>query len=188
MTGPDSLSKSFGLSIAFLIPGAVALYAASFFLPVVSQWFGAASNGPTITVGGFLFVILGSAGMGVFVSGIRWMVIDWLVCQKMKLQWLPEPPPGIDQARRKNHDCEAAYQDLRFSHYQFAQFYLNMPFALALAYLAWLIRGQWTGEQVFWLAIGMAVADVVLLMSGKHALERYKEKVTGLFSPTDATA
>src|SRR5688500_5709692 len=138
MTSPDSLSKSFGLSIAFLIPGAVGLYAASFFAPIIRHWFSAPTDGSM--VGGFLFVVLGSAGMGVFISGMRWVVLDWLICQQLKLHWLPEPPNDIDQALRRHKECEAAYQDLRFSHYQFAQFYLNMPFALLLAYIAWVIR------------------------------------------------
>jgi hypothetical protein len=186
MGGPDSLTKSFGLSIAFLIPGAVCLYAASFFAPGIRDWFAVPQDGST--VGGFLFVVLGSIGMGVFISGVRWAVLDLFICKKLEIKWLPDPPPGLDQARRKQRDCEAAYQDLLFRHYQFSQFYLNMPFALALAYGAWLIDGQWTSQQAVWLLVLMAITDVILLASGKHALERYDEKLKGLFSLTDATA
>lgn len=186
MEGPDTLSKSFGLSIAFLIPGAVGLYAASFFAPIIREWFAVKPDGST--VGGFLFVVLGSAGMGVFISGMRWVVIDWLICQRLDIQWLPQAPNGLEQARRRQKDCEAAYQDLRFSHYQFSQFYLNMPFALALAYLAWFIDGQGTAEQATWLALLMLLADAILLASGRHALQRYDQKLKGLFSLTDAAA
>lgn len=186
MNGSDTLSRSFGLSIAFLIPGAVGLYGASFFAPVIAEWFAMKPDGAT--VGGFLFVVLGSAGMGVFISGLRWIVLDWLVCQTLGLHWLPEPPSDLDQARRRHRECEAAYQDLRFSHYQFAQFYLNMPFALALAYLAWCIGGHPALAHAIGFAVLMLVADVILLASGKHALGRYQQKLKGLFSQTDATA
>ena len=49
MNAADTLTKSFGLSIAFLIPGAIELYATSFFVPVVAIWFGADAS---TTVGG----------------------------------------------------------------------------------------------------------------------------------------
>ena len=75
MMGPDNLSKSFGLTIAFLIPGAVGLYAASYFVPEIRDWF-AVHDKTTVSVGGFLFVILGSIGMGVFVGAIRWAVLE----------------------------------------------------------------------------------------------------------------
>jgi hypothetical protein len=169
-----------------LIPGAVGLYAASFYVPVIRDWF--AVQPDSSTVGGFLFVVLGSAGMGVFISGIRWLVLDWFVCQKLDIKWLPEPPSDLDQNRRRHQDCEAAYQDLRFSHYQFSQFYLNMPFALGIAYVAWFFDGDSSREHAVWLAVLMFIADGVLLASGRHALQRYAQKLKGLFSVTDAIA
>jgi hypothetical protein len=123
MEGPDTLSKSFGLSIAFLIPGAVGLYAASFFAPVIRDWFAVSPDGPA--VGGFLFVILGSVGMGVFISGLRWFVLDWLLGEQIGLTWFAQYPAGLDLTRRKDEKAEAAYQDLIFRHYQFYQFYVN---------------------------------------------------------------
>lgn len=190
MTNPDSLSKSFGLSIAFLIPGAVGLYAVSFFAPVVQQWFGTAVDGQVTTVSGFLFVVLGSAGMGVFISGIRWVVLESdFGLRKFGVEWLPKPPIGLDHARRKDERCEAAYQDLLFRHYQFYQFYANMPFALAFAYLAWVVAStSATTERALWLALLMAMSDLVLLLSAKHAISRYAEKLTDLLGLKTAAA
>jgi hypothetical protein len=188
MEGPDNLSKSFGLSIAFLIPGAVGLYAASFFAPVIRDWFSVPTDGTT--VGGFLFVILGSAGVGVFISGIRWLVLESdYGLRAIGFNYAPQPPAGLDIARRKDQTCEAAYQDILFRHYQFYQFYTNMPVALLLAFLAW-----WTAspsvtiERALWLGVLMLLADVVLLLAGRHAIGRYAQKVNDLLGVRGATA
>jgi hypothetical protein len=188
MAGPDSFSKSFGLSIAFLIPGAVGLYAASFFVPVIRDWFSVNTDGAL--VGGFLFVILGSAGMGVFISGLRWLALESEYgLKRTRYSFVPEPPRGLDQARRKDNTCEAAYQDLLFRHYQFYQFYANMPFALALAYIAWAVSSpDATAYRLVVLFIVMAASDLVMFLSGKHAIVRYAEKLNDLLSPRDATA
>lgn len=182
MDAPDTLSKSFGLSIAFLIPGAIGLYATSFYAPTVATWFGASAT--SITVGGFLFVLLGSAGMGVFVSGLRWLVLEQLT------GWVKPAPRNLDLARRKDERCEAAYQDLLFRHYQFYQFYANTPFALALLYLAWLMSGRAdvTLERAIWIFILMGLADIVLLASAKHAIGRYAEKLIELLGLRNAAA
>jgi hypothetical protein len=181
MEAPDTLSKSFGLSIAFLIPGAIGLYATSFYAPTVATWFGADAS---ITVGGFLFVLLGSAGMGVFVSGLRWLVLEELI------GWVKPAPRNLDLARRKDERCEAAYQDLLFRHYQFYQFYANTPFALFFMYLAWFMSGRAdvTNARAFWIFVLMALADLVLLWSAKHAIGRYADKLVELLGLRNAAA
>ncbi len=68
-------SKNFGLLIANLLPGLVALWGASYFSHTVRIWLGASgATGPT--VGGFLYVTLASVGAGMTVSAVRFLVID----------------------------------------------------------------------------------------------------------------
>jgi|KBSMisStandDraft_5_1062788.scaffolds.fasta_scaffold11686_6 hypothetical protein len=188
MEAPDNLSKSFGLGIAFLIPGAVGLYAISFYVPTIESWFGAATDGET-TVGGFLFAILGSAGMGVFISGVRWLVLESEYgVRALKYEFAPRPPAGLDLARRRDEKCEAAYQDLLFRHYQFYQFYANMPFALGFLYSAWTLSGSAATDRAIWLAALMSVADLVLLLSARHAIQRYSERLVDLLGIRNAAA
>ena len=80
----------------------------------------------------------------------------------------------VDLARRKDEKCEAAYQDLLFRHYQFYQFYANMPFALAFTYLAW----------------AFASPDVTpeRAVVGRHAIGRYAQKVSDLLGVRSAAA
>lgn len=62
----DAFSRSFGLIIAFLLPGLVGLVAVGIYHPLVANWL---STTPTTepTVGGFLYVVLGSLAERVFV-------------------------------------------------------------------------------------------------------------------------
>ena len=67
--------KNFGLLIAYLLPGFTAVWGMSYLSPTVHAWLGEASpDGPT--VGGFLYVTLGSVAAGLTVSTVRWAVID----------------------------------------------------------------------------------------------------------------
>jgi hypothetical protein len=115
------------LLIAYVLPGFVVLWGISLHSAVVASWLRASQDMPT--VGGFLFATLGSVGLGLFVSTLRWLVIDpihhatavrppdWDFCQlEQKLQ---------------------AFQLLVESHYRYYQFHSNMILALAFAYAAW---------------------------------------------------
>lgn len=71
----DEIPKYFGLLLAFVLPGFVGLWALSYFEPTLGQWFSTAADKDT-SVGSFFFVVLASIGMGVFVSGLRWLLTE----------------------------------------------------------------------------------------------------------------
>src|SRR5205809_4812579 len=73
----ESSVTNFGLLIAFLLPGTIALWGVSFASDVVRSWFGN-SSADAPTVAGLLYVTLASVGAGLTVSTIRWCVIDTL--------------------------------------------------------------------------------------------------------------
>src|SRR5690349_20986113 len=71
----ESSVCNFGLLIAFLLPGFVALWGVGYVSEVVRFWFGdSPDNAPS--VGGFLYVTLASIVAGLTVSTVRWIVID----------------------------------------------------------------------------------------------------------------
>ena len=121
----DYLRKSFGLVIAFVVPGMIGLYAASFLLPAIQNWFGTVSSQPP-TVGGFLFINVAASGTGVFLSGARYFVIQkWL--------WRQEDP-GSNVPLTGRSQSEAAYQNLVAQFYDFYLFYANTLVALIVLY------------------------------------------------------
>lgn len=118
----DVTSESFGPLIAYLLPGFVALWGASYFSETVHAWL-AVSPEAAPTVGGFLYVTLGSTAAGLVVSAMRWAIIDRLYHRT-----------GIREPRwdftRLSANFEA-FEGLVQNHYRYYQFYSNLLVALS---------------------------------------------------------
>lgn len=113
MTSPDNATKFFGYLIAYVIPGFVGLYAISLHVPQVSEWLGLARTQST-EVGGVLFAMLASLGIGVFFGGVREMLLErFLVHETHRgpCSWtLPSPLAKVNfqqPTRRMNSDDRA---------------------------------------------------------------------------------
>lgn len=73
----QSFDGNFGLIIAYILPGFLCLAGVSRFSPMVAGWMSVAPSAAP-TLGGFLYVALGSLGAGMLVSAFRWLIIDTL--------------------------------------------------------------------------------------------------------------
>ncbi len=74
----DSFDRSFGLVIAFLLPGFLVVLGAALVSPAVATWLlqePAANAG----IGGFFYVIRSSLAAGRVASAVRWLLIDSLL-------------------------------------------------------------------------------------------------------------
>ena len=179
----DQLGQSFGLVIAFLIPGMIGVYAASFHVALISAWFGTAAS-QTTNVGGFLFAILASIGMGVFISGLRWLVLErWM-------RW--EPEQAVNAAARRDDNTELVYQNLVYQFYDFYLFYANTLFALVILYVAWFADAPRTFSMGTLTRTGLlVVACAILYVSAKDSLRRFegrRKTVLGLVQPQRESA
>ena len=67
--------RSFGILIAYLIPGFLTVQAMQQHSPTLRAWFGAAENAEP-TVGGFLYVSVVSFAAGLLASTVRWLLLD----------------------------------------------------------------------------------------------------------------
>ena len=68
-------NENFGLVIAYILPGFVALWGVSYFSPTVESWITASQQGAP-SVAGFMYVTVASLAAGLTVSGVRWAIID----------------------------------------------------------------------------------------------------------------
>lgn len=191
-------ARSFGLVIAFLCPGFIALWGASAFSPTLTEWFGVTAR-ENISVGGFLFVLVGSLAAGVFVSGIRAVVLDGLYEKDLATQaWLPKRaarvlerlwfprkifrglhPLNIDEERLKDEGLFRAYTRVVEGFWRYFQFYGNMAVAVPIGYFSWHIANHKSMIRpgIF---ILFAVSEIVLLISAGDSLETYCRKATQL--------
>jgi hypothetical protein len=124
----DLTRDNFGLLIAYVLPGFVALWGGSYHVEAVRPWLQATPKDAP-TVGGFLYTTLASTTLGLVISGVRWAVVDQLLART-----------GIRQPR---WDFElfaerlTAYEILVVNHYRYYQFYANMLVALAWTYVVY---------------------------------------------------
>ena len=145
------IGSFFGRVIAFVIPGLIALYALSFVVLDLRAWLGY-TEPPTVA--GFLFVILWSIGLGVVVSGFRWVIFR---------RWL-ERDIDITSLNEKN---EPAFRSLVADHYQFYQFYSNSAVSVFFFFAIWVLTQPYSGRMT--LCVGIAtLAGLWLLITCAH--------------------
>jgi hypothetical protein len=161
-------NENFGLLIAYLIPGFLALIGLSEEFPAVQTWIGSSpSKAPT--VGGFLFATIGSVAAGLTVSTIRWLILDHIHA------WTGLRRPEFDFS--KLQDNIDAFEIAVEFHYRYYQFYGNtIVSVIVLGASRPLLPGfpGWVGV----LALMLLVA--LFFVASRDALRKYYARLTFL--------
>lgn len=120
--------KNFGVIIAFWLPGFVLLWGLSISNTEVAQWLRACT---TPSVGGFLYASLASLALGLLISAVRWLVVDWFLSRVTTL-------PEIDFSKLNNKETFAVFLGIVENHYRYYQYYSNTFVAVIVAFAAYL--------------------------------------------------
>jgi len=166
-------SQNFGLIIAYLLPGFVALWGVSYFSPTVEGWI-AASQQDLPTVAGFMYVTLASLAAGVTVSAVRWAIIDHL-----------HHATGIVPPAWRFAHLEGklqGYLTLIENHYRYYQFYANMFIAAAFAFSARLfVEGPAFPRPVAAMC-GFLILEMILFAGSRDTLHKYYSRTQQLLN------
>ena len=173
----DITTKNFGLLIAYILPGFLLLWGGSHHSQTLQGWLGQSSS-ELPTVGGFLYVTLGSIVAGMMASTLRWLLIDTLH------HWtgLRQPPWDFSQLA----DRVSAFDTLIEIHYRFYQHYANMIVALVGCFLLrWTAVGFRVGE-----AVAVLLFTCLYGVASRDTLNKYYARVAGVLGtspmiPTD---
>lgn len=168
-----STLKSFGVIIAFLLPGFIATWGLSYHSGLVSTWL-AGCEASSTSVGGVALAMLLALGCGLIASTVRWMAIDTLHHRTgiQKRDWdFRQLQPSI-----------GAYQILEENHYRFYQFYGNSLCALVFTILCGKLDApmNW-GQQ----DIVMFLVAVVLFLGSRDCLGKYYKRVDDLMDRSE---
>jgi hypothetical protein len=159
----QSVSNSnFGTLVAYLVPGATVLLGGSLFSPTLQALL-ATTPAEAPTIGGFLHVTLASLAVGMTVSAVRWLVIDWFHGQTGLMA------PSLDFSNLGKH--VEAYTLLIEIHYRHYQFYANMLVATAVAYACY--RFKLGTFSVGWLDFGFVTLEVIFFVTSRDTLRKY---------------
>ena len=166
-------NQNFGLVIAYLLPGFVALWGVSYFSPTVEGWIAASQQGAP-TVAGFMYVTLASLAAGVTVSAVRWAIIDHLHHATGVV------PPVWKFANLE--DKLQGYLALIENHYRYYQFYSNMFIAVAFSFSARCVCNGQAFRSQLWPAAGFLILESVLLAGSRDTLRKYYTRTQQLLS------
>ena len=164
MSSREVSINDFGLVIAYLLPGLLALWGTTYLTDTLRPWFGSPpTNMPTI--GGFLYVTLASIAAGMTVSTVRWLLLDTFHHRT------GIPPPRSDFAHLK--ESVAAFGVLVDIHYRYYQWNANSLIALVFVYFArrW-SQGIWS-MPVGWTDLGFLLLALVLFLGSRDSLAKY---------------
>ena len=157
-------SNTLGPLIAYVLPGFTTLWGLSYTSETIRSWLGTSSTA-TPTVGGFLYVTLGSVAAGLTVSTVRWLVIDTIH------HWTGIPRPRWDFSRLQEN--VEAFEVLVDIHYRYYQFNAGMFIAILVAYIA---RRVWLG---FWsspigcLDLGFFLLEALFFVGSRDTYRKY---------------
>ena len=165
-------TQQFGLLIAYVLPGFVALWGLSYQSPLLRQWLTSPQASVDFpTIGGFLYVALASIALGMTLSAVRWLAIDRIN------EYTGLARPQWDDTKLQQN--LGAYNLLRDIHYRYYQFHANGLLALAVV-LAARPRGPEVSADV-----PIDVLDAVLLVlvgvffvTARDNLAKYHHRVT----------
>lgn len=172
----DVTSNNFGVLIAYLVPGATALWGLSSFSPSLRAWFAATpQDAPTIS--GFLYLTVASLAIGMTVTAIRWACID-LVHSATGLK-----APDLDFSHLPGK--VDAYRLLIEIHYVHYQFYSNMYVATAITWICHRINIQ-PPCQISWIDPGFVLVEAIFFLTSRDTLRKYQQRTQQLLrSPND---
>ena len=169
----DVTSNNFGVLIAYLVPGATALWGISLFSPAVRVWFASTpQDAPTIS--GFLYLTVASLAFGMTVTAIRWACVDLI----HSMTGLGAPELDFSALPGKVD----AYNLLIEIHYKHFQFYSNMFVATAIAYICHR-TDLGTLCHIDWIDPGFVLVEAIFFLTSRDTLRRYYQRTEQLLSP-----
>lgn len=164
--------------MGFLLPGLVPVFALASINPAVAGWFGTASTSPTLA--GVFFVVLGAIAVGFVINAVRFAFYE----RSYFGHCLVDKSPDFDMTKREQND--AAYKDLRQSHYYHYLAYANLSVSIPISALIWLGGTQLRANAVGAVAlstttilIGVTVTlglTYLLGLAGCEAVRRYNQR------------
>lgn len=154
-------SSNFGLLIAYMLPGFVALVGVSFFSETVTMWL-VASPQAAPTVGGFLYVTVASLAAGLIVSTVRWVIVDSIHHRT----GIRQSSFDFSQLQKNVAGFTVLVDDL----YRYYQFYSGMFIATAFAYCAFILS---TSSISAWSVLGFIAIECILWFGSRDTLCKY---------------
>jgi len=164
----DITSTTFGLLIAYLLPGMAGLYSLRYFSTNIKDLF-KAFTGTNANVGLFFLVIFLAITFGLIITALRWVVYECILCKSMSLTNEDYEAIGIN--KEKLIAFRAATDEI----YRYHQFFGGMTFAMPLFVAGWFIRNYNSicDARILCYSVGFIAIWIVLVFAAIVSYKRY---------------
>jgi hypothetical protein len=164
----DILNRQFGLIIAYLLPGFVALAGIAPLSPIVAEWLHPDQTGSFAAP---VYVLLAATALGMVASCFRWLLVD-------RIHAMTGVVSPLFNARAIE-ESPGAFNCLIENHYRYYQFYANTLIAVVWAYA---VRRSLTPSLFLRLPtdLGVVILCVVLFAGSRDALVKYRSRSSQL--------
>jgi hypothetical protein len=160
---PDSASKQFGLMIAYVLPGFIALAGLIPIFPATAHWLRPV-NQAGLDLGAPLYAVLAATTIGLVLSCFRWVLIDHLH------EWMGVKRPAWDDSQLPA--VLGGFDYVVQNHYRYYEFTANTLLALLFAYGLNRLLGTLPFLGIG-TDLGMGVIVWVLFAASRDALAKY---------------
>jgi hypothetical protein len=164
----DITSTSFGLLIAFFLPGLAGFYGLAFWSPTVKNVFDTFLTAES-NVGLFFLVFAGAVIIGLQVTLLRWFLFERLLCKSVHFDPSDFDPLGKDEKKL------AAFRSVADEHYRYHQFWGGMFVVIPILFFGWLIQ-SWSTLHCFSKIssiVGFALVEIVTSYGAVIAFHNY---------------
>lgn len=161
----DVTGVNFGVIIAFLLPGFLFLWGASFSYEHISVFLAVFGREGSPVIGDFLYSTLASLAIGLIISALRWVILDNLFHKT----GIPFPNFNFKNLGDKNRfDAFLAVVE---NHYRFYQYYSNTLVAIVSAFALYLWSDRDWPSVYIWVIV--TIVSIALLLGSRDALKKY---------------
>ena len=158
----DILNRQFGLLIAYVLPGFVALAGIALIVPAVAGWL--RPDQPT-SFGAPIYALLAATAVGMVVSCFRWLLIDRIHAVTGVLA------PAFNA--RALDEAPVAFNFLVESHYRYYQFYANSLVAVVFTYSIYRLTTPHFG---YGTDAAVLILCTALFAGSRDALAKYRNR------------
>jgi len=166
----DITSTTFGLLIAFFLPGLACFYGLGSWSIAIKNMFDTFLTAQS-NIGLFFLVFAGAVIISLELTLLRWILFELLLCKSIKFD------PNDFHELGKDEKKLAAFRAVAEEHYRYHQFWGGMFFAIPVFYIGWLLQ--------IWLTLGclykvsLIVALVLIeFITACGALKAFKNYIT----------
>jgi small basic protein len=160
----DVTSTSFGLLIAFVLPGVAGLYTSSFWSTTVHQWFATFLTAES-NVGLFFLLALAALIIGLQLTLVRWLLFERWFSPEVSLA-------PSEFAALKDDKILAAFRAAVDEHYRYHQFWGGMAVVFPVSAVTAIYQTRSCLSAIVFLCVFLAI-EVVTWLAAREAYARY---------------